>query len=111
MEAVAKMRYFRVSPYKARLVIDMIRGKGVDQAMQILEFTRKHVATAIKETLKAAIANAENNFGLDVDTLVVSKAFVDQGPVIKRFRPRARGRSNRILKRTSHITVAVASVS
>lgn len=106
-EAVAKTRYFRVSPSKARLVMDQIRGKQVESAMQILEFSKKRVAKAIKETLKSAVANAENNLGLDVDTLVVSQAMVDQGPVMKRFMPRARGRASRIIKRTSHFTVAV----
>ncbi|MGN7611628.1 50S ribosomal protein L22 [Magnetococcales bacterium HHB-1] len=106
-EAYARTRNFRVSPKKARLVIDLIRGKSVESALEILEFSKKRVAIVIKETLKSAIANAENNFGMDVDTLVVSQAYVDQGPVIKRFRPRARGRACRILKRSSHITIAV----
>lgn len=107
MEAVAKTRYLRVSPYKARLVIDQIRGQKVETALQILQFSKKGVSKSIRETLKSAIANAENNFGLDVDTLIVSRAFVDQAPTLKRFRPRARGRASRILKRSSHVTVAV----
>ncbi|MBF0189187.1 MAG: 50S ribosomal protein L22 [Magnetococcales bacterium] len=109
MEAVAITRQVQVSPTKARLVIDQIRGKQVEQALQILEFSKKRIAQTITKTLKSAIANAENNHGMDVDTLVVSKAYVDGGMMIKRFRPRARGRASRILKRTSNITIAVAS--
>lgn len=109
MEAIARTRYLRVSPTKARLVVDQIRGKNVESAMQILEFSDKRVALAIKETLKSAIANAENNFGLDVDTLLVTKACVDQAPTLKRFRPRARGRACRILKRSSHVTIGLTS--
>ncbi|OSM02454.1 50S ribosomal protein L22 [Magnetofaba australis] len=108
-EARAITKNQRVSPYKARLVIDQIRGQDVESALQILEFSKKRIARVVKETLKSAIANAENNLGLDVDTLIVSQAFVDQGPVLKRFKPRARGRASRILKRTSHITVAVST--
>ncbi|MBF0625022.1 MAG: 50S ribosomal protein L22 [Magnetococcales bacterium] len=106
-QAVARTRNLRVSPYKARLVVDQIRGLNVDNALQLLTFSKKRVAAAIKTTLASAIANAENNLGLDVDTLVVSQAYVDEGSMLKRFRPRARGRAFRILKRSSHITVAV----
>lgn len=106
-EAVAKTRYLRVSPSKARLVVDQIRGLPVDNALQVLMVSRKGVAGAVKNTLKSAVANAEDHLGLDVDTLVVARAFVDEGPVLKRFQPRARGRANRIIKRTSHITVVV----
>ena len=108
MEAIARTRGVRVSPSKARLVIDQIRGKDVEQAIQILTFSNKRIAGVIKETLKSAVANAENNYGMDVDTLRVSSAFVDQGPVLKRWMPRARGRATRILKKSSHITVAVS---
>lgn len=108
-EAIAITRNIRVSPIKARLVIDQIRGKDVESAMQILDFSRKNFAHFLKETLKSAVANAENNFGLDVDTLFVSKAMVDKGFTIKRFRPRARGRASRILKRSSNVTVGVRS--
>ncbi|MBF0134733.1 MAG: 50S ribosomal protein L22 [Magnetococcus sp. DMHC-1] len=108
-EAVALTRNIRVSPTKVRLVIDQIRGLGVDKALELLTFSKKRVARTIKTTLGSAIANAENNFGLDVDTLYVLRAFVDEGTKMKRFRPRARGRACRILKRTSHITIAVGS--
>ncbi|MBF0131858.1 MAG: 50S ribosomal protein L22 [Magnetococcales bacterium] len=107
MESIAKTRNLRVAPTRIQLVIDQIRGKDVQAALNVLEFSRKRVAKAIKETLKSAIANAENNHGLDVDTLYVSRIHVDQGPMLKRFLPRARGRASRILKRTSHLTVAV----
>ncbi|MBF0108419.1 MAG: 50S ribosomal protein L22 [Magnetococcales bacterium] len=108
MEAVARARNLRVAPTRVRLVIDQIRGKDVQSAMNVLEFSRKRIAKAVKEALKSAIANAENNHGLDVDTLYVSRVHVDQGPMLKRFLPRARGRASRILKRTSHLTVAVS---
>ncbi|ABK43371.1 LSU ribosomal protein L22P [Magnetococcus marinus MC-1] len=106
-EARATTKYQRVSPYKVRLVIDQIRGMQVESAMNLLAFSKKRVAGVVRQTLKSAVANAEENLGLDVDTLVVSQAYVDQGPSMKRFKPRARGRATRILKRTSHITVAV----
>lgn len=107
-EAIAKRTYLRVSPSKARLVIDQIRGRDVDSALRILEFSNKRVANDIQGVLKSAIANAENNFGKDVDTLYVSRATVDEGSVMKRIQPRARGRSFRILKRSSHVTVGVS---
>lgn len=106
-EAVAITRYVRVSPSKVRLVVDQIRGKRIELAMQLLEFSKKRVSRVVMDTLKSAVANAENNLGMDVDTLVVSKVYVDQGAVQKRVQPRARGRAFGILKRTSHITVAV----
>jgi large subunit ribosomal protein L22 len=109
MEAIAKRSYLRVSPSKVRLVIDQIRGHDVDSAMKILNFSEKRVAGEVRDVLKSAIANAENNYGMDVDTLVVSRATVDQGSVMKRIQPRARGRSFRILKRTSHITVGLTA--
>ena len=108
MEAVAKTRNLRVSPSKVRLVIDQIRGKNVEQAMQILEFSKRRISGPVLETLKSAIANAENNLGLDVDTLIVSRVFVDNAKTMRRFMPRARGRASRILKRSSHLTVAVS---
>ncbi|MBF0156502.1 MAG: 50S ribosomal protein L22 [Magnetococcales bacterium] len=111
MEAVAITKYLRVSPFKARMVVDQIRGHRVEVAMRILEFSKKGVARSVIQTLKSAVANAENNHGLDVDTLVVSRAFVDGGPANKRFNPRARGRACRIMKRTSHVTIAVRSTS
>jgi large subunit ribosomal protein L22 len=108
MEVKARLSYARISPQKCRLVADQIRGLPVEQALQILAFSPKKAATLVKKVLESAIANAEHNEGADVDELKVSRIFVDQGPTLKRIRPRAKGRANRILKRTSHITVAVA---
>lgn len=108
-EAVAKLRNMRGSPTKVRLVLDQIRGMSVEAALGVLEFSRKRSALGVKDLLKSAIANAENNLGLDVDTLMVSRAFADKGMVMKRFRPRARGRASRILKRSSHVTLVVRS--
>lgn len=108
MEVAAKLRFVRVSPQKARLVADLIRGKAVGEALQILEFSPKKGSAIIKKVLLSAIANAEHNDGADIDELAVSTVFVDEGPTYKRIQPRAKGRANRILKRTSHITVKVA---
>ncbi len=107
METVAKLKHARISPQKARLVADQIRGMGVDQAINLLSFSTKKGADIIKKVLESAIANAEHNDGADIDELIVSKIHVDEGPLFKRFRARAKGRGNRILKRTSHITLAV----
>ncbi|MEX0731717.1 MAG: 50S ribosomal protein L22 [Aquisalimonadaceae bacterium] len=108
MEVAAKLRFVRVSPQKARLVADLIRGKSVGEALQILEFSPKKGSAIVKKVLLSAIANAEHNEGADIDELAVSTVFVDEGPTYKRIQPRAKGRANRILKRTSHITVKVA---
>ncbi|CAM3567983.1 MULTISPECIES: 50S ribosomal protein L22 [Vibrio] len=108
MEAIAKHNFARISPQKARLVADLIRGKSVDQALEILTFSNKKAADLIKKVLESAIANAEHNEGADIDDLNVAKIFVDEGPVMKRIMPRAKGRADRILKRSSHITVVVA---
>ena len=108
MEAVAKHKFARISPQKARLVADLIRGKGVAKALEILTFSDKKAAVLVKKVLESAIANAEHNAGLDIDDLSVAKIFVDEGPVMKRIMPRAKGRADRILKRSSHITVVVA---
>jgi len=108
MEAVAKHNFARISPQKARLVADLIRGKSVDQALEILTFSNKKAAELVKKVLESAIANAEHNEGADIDDLNVAKIFVDEGPVMKRIMPRAKGRADRILKRSSHITVVVA---
>ncbi len=108
MEVAAKLRFSRVSPQKARLVADQVRGLPVGRALQILEFSPKKAAAIIKKVLDSAIANAEHNEGADIDELKVARIVVDEGPVYKRIRPRAKGRANRILKRTSHITVTVA---
>lgn len=107
METVAKLMHARISPQKARLVADQIRGMGVDQAINLLSFSTKKGAGIIKKVLESAIANAEHNDGADIDELIVSTIHVDEGPLFKRFRARAKGRGNRILKRTSHITLAV----
>ena len=107
MEVAAHLRFARISPQKCRLVADQIRGLPVDKALNILAFIPKKAAEMLKKVLESAIANAEHNDGADVDDLHVTRVFVDQGPTMKRIMPRAKGRANRILKRTSHITVAV----
>jgi LSU ribosomal protein L22P len=108
MEAIAKHRFARISPQKARLVADQVRGKDVAQALELLTFSNKKAADQVKKVLESAIANAEHNEGADIDDLSVAKIFVDEGPIMKRIMPRAKGRADRILKRSSHITVVVA---
>lgn len=108
MEVAARLRYARISPQKCRLVADQIRGLPVDKALNILRFSNKKAAGLIRKVLESAIANAEHNEGLDIDELKVSSIYVDEGPRMKRFKPRAKGRVDRILKRTCHITVKVA---
>ena len=108
MEAKAVLRYARISPRKVGIVCDLIRGKSVAQANAILMTTPKAASELLIKLLKSAAANAENNHGMDPDKLYVSSTFATPGPIIKRIRPRAKGSANRILKRTSHITVAVA---
>jgi large subunit ribosomal protein L22 len=108
METFAKLTNARISPQKCRLVADQIRGMGVAKAIDLLNFSTKKSAKLIKKVLESAIANAEHNEGADVDELRVSTIYVDEGPVLKRMSPRAKGRANRILKRTSHITVKVS---
>jgi len=107
MQVSATHKFARISPQKARLVIDQIRGKDIETAMNLLAFSDKKAADLIKSVLNSAIANAENNEGADIDELKVTAAFVDAGPIMKRMRARAKGRGNRILKRISHITVTV----
>ncbi len=107
MEARAVAKNIRVSPRKARLVIDLIRNKDVKQADAILQFTPNRAATPIRKVLNSAVANAEENLSLNRDSLVVKAAYIDEGPTLKRFKPRARGRADRMLHRTSHITVVV----
>jgi large subunit ribosomal protein L22 len=104
-QAKARARFVRVSPRKARLVTDLIKGKSVHEAQQILDFSPRAAARLVSKVLASAAANAENNQGLDIDELYVLAAYVDEGPTLKRFRPRALGRATRINKRTSHITV------
>ena len=107
MEAKAVAKYVRISPQKAGLVMNLIRGKDVNEALAILKFTPNKAASIVEKVLKSAIANAENNLGLDRDNLYVAKAVADQGPIMKRMMPRAMGRSNLMRRRTSHITVVV----
>lgn len=107
MEVSAKLRYARISPQKARLVADQVRGMPVEKALQELTFSTKKAAHILRKVLESAIANAEHNEGADVDELKVARVCVDEGPVYKRWNARAKGRANRILKRTSHITVTV----
>lgn len=106
MRAVSRM--VRISPKKARLVIDQIRGKHVDRALEIVRLSKTKAARLIRKTLESAIANAENNHDLDASKLFVKAAYVDEGPSLKRVLPRARGRADIIRRRTSHITVIVA---
>ncbi|MBG9980648.1 50S ribosomal protein L22 [Facklamia sp. DSM 111018] len=106
--AKAMAKTVRIAPRKARLVMDLIRGKQVGEAMAILKFTPKAGSPIIEKVLKSAIANAEHNFDLDLETLFVSEAYVNEGPTMKRFRPRAKGSASPILKRTSHITIVVS---
>jgi len=107
MEAVAILKYARISAQKGRLVADQVRGLKVDRALNLLSFSPKKGADLLKKVLESAIANAEHNEGADVDELKVTKVYVDEGPSSKRIRPRAKGRADRIVKRTSHITVVV----
>ena len=108
MEAIAKHKFARGSAQKARLVVDQIRGLNVEKALEVLQFSNKSAAELVKKVLNSAIANAEHNEGADIDELIVKTIMVDDGPTMKRIKPRAKGRADRILKRTSHITVIVA---
>lgn len=108
MEAKAIARHVRISPTKVRQVVDLIRGKSVAEAVAILKFTPKAASRVVLKVVRSAAANAETNLELDQDRLYVARAYVDQGPTQKRIIPRARGRADRIRKRTSHITVVVA---
>lgn len=108
MRAEAKLKYARISAQKARLVADQIRGQHVEQALNTLAFSTKKGAGLIKKVLESAIANAEHNAGADIDVLRVESIQVNEGPTMKRIMPRAKGRANRIMKRTSHITLTVA---
>jgi len=108
MQTSAKHRHARISAQKCRLVADQVRGLPVEKALTLLNFSNKKAATLLRKVLESAIANAEHNDGADIDELKVSSVFVDQGPSMKRMRARAKGRGNRIVKRSSHITVTVA---
>ncbi|BAC12080.1 50S ribosomal protein L22 [Oceanobacillus iheyensis] len=107
MQAKAVAKSVRIAPRKVRLVVDLIRGKEVGEAIAILNHTQRGASPVVEKVLKSAIANAEHNYEMDADSLVISEAFVNEGATLKRFRPRAQGRASRINKRTSHITVVV----
>jgi large subunit ribosomal protein L22 len=108
--AKARATYVRVTPMKARRVIDLIRGLPADEALTMLRFAPQAASEPIYKVVASAVANAEHNLRLDPETLIISAAYVDEGPTLKRFRPRAQGRAYRINKRTSHITVEVESI-
>jgi large subunit ribosomal protein L22 len=110
MEVAAKLKGAKLSAQKARLVADQVRGKQVGEALDVLSFSTKKGALLVRKLLESAIANAEHNEGADVDELSISKIFVDEATTMKRIRPRAKGRADRILKRSCHITLAVADV-
>lgn len=108
MESFAKLRFARISPQKARLVADEVRGLPVERALETLQFSTKKAAHIVRKVLESAVANAEHNEGADIDELKVSTIMVDEGPIMKRMKPRARGRADRIFRRTSHVTIRVA---
>lgn len=107
MEANATLRFLRIAPRKVRLLADMIRGKPVQDAINALRFTRKSASLPLRKLIESAVANAENNHGLDIDTLWIREIRVDEGPTLKRFSPRAQGRAFPIMKRTSHVAVVL----
>ena len=107
MEAKAQVTYVRISPRKVKIVLDLIRNKPVDEAQAIVKFTPKAACEPVAKLLKSAIANAENNYNMDRNSLYVAEAMVCPGPIMKRIRPRAQGRAYRIEKRTSHITLVL----
>ncbi|WP_058300199.1 50S ribosomal protein L22 [Gorillibacterium timonense] len=108
MQATANAKFIRIAPRKAQLVVDLIRGKEVGEAIAILRNTPRAASPILEKLLNSAIANAEHNYSLDPNKLVVSQVYVNQGPTMKRFRERAMGRASRINKRTSHITLVVS---
>ena len=110
MEARATLRYARIAPRKVSIVLDQIRNKPVDVAMAILKHTPKAACEPLEKLLKSAMANAENNFNMDKDTLYVAECYVCPGPTLKRIRPRAQGRAFRVLKRTSHVTIVLDEI-
>jgi len=107
LEARAQVRHVRISPSKVRVVLDLIRGKQVDEALTILRFTPKAASPLLEKLLRSAIANAENNFNMNRDGLYISQCYADEGPIMKRFRARAQGRAYSIHKKTSHITIVL----
>ncbi|MDY2870381.1 MAG: 50S ribosomal protein L22 [Succiniclasticum sp.] len=108
MEVKATAKYIRIAPRKLRIVMNLIRGKKVNEAFAILQFTPKVGSEVVEKVLRSAVANAEHNNDMNVDNLVVSSCFVDQGPTMKRIHPRSRGQAFKILKRSSHVTVCVS---
>lgn len=108
VEVRATAKYVRMAPRKVRLVVDQIRNKPIDRALEMLQFSTHAAAEPVAKVLRSAVANAENNNGLRQNDLVIKAAYVDEGPTLKRFRPRAKGSASRINKRTSHITIVVA---
>ena len=108
MKVKAHARYVRQSPYKVRRVLDLVRGLPVEDAEHVLRLTQRRAAEPIVKTLRSAVANAEHNYALDAEELYVAEAYADEGPTLRRYRPRARGRATRIDKRTSHITIVVS---
>jgi large subunit ribosomal protein L22 len=111
MKVRAQAKHIRQSPYKVRRVLDLVRGLPVEEARHVLAFTDRRAADPVTKVLNSAVANAEHNFALDSEELIVAEAFADEGPILKRWRPRARGRATRIRKRTSHITIVVTEES
>lgn len=108
MQVAAKLKFVRLSPQKCRLVCDQIRGLSIDRAINLLKFSPKRSADVLKKLLDSAVANAEHNFGLDIDELKVAKIFADQGPTYKRMHAKAKGRGSRVLKPTCHITIVLS---
>jgi large subunit ribosomal protein L22 len=108
MQSKASANMVRIAPRKARLVVDLIRGKQIGEALSILAYTNKAATPIVEKVLKAAIANAEHNFDMNIENLVVTEAYVNEGPTLKRFRPRAMGRASRINNRTSHVHIVVS---
>lgn len=108
MESKAIAKTVRIAPRKVRLVLDLVRGKKVGEALGILEFTPRAASLPVAKVIKSAAANAEHNYGMNVEDLVISQAFANEGPTLKRFRPRAKGSASSINKRTSHITIVVS---
>jgi large subunit ribosomal protein L22 len=111
MRVKAQAKYIRQSPYKVRLVLDLVRGLPVIEAEDVLRLTARGATDPVAKVLRSAVANAEHNHALDSEDLVVAEAYADEGPTLKRFRPRARGRAARIRKRTSHITIVVSDMN
>ena len=108
MKAHAQAKYIRQSPFKVRRVLDLVRGLPVQEARHVLDLTERRATDYVRKVLDSAVANAEHNLALDADELFVSEAYADEGPTLKRWRPRARGRATKINKRTSHLTVVVS---